>query len=451
MIRTRVIFQRRSQLYILPYIMNVEDQIKSTILSHLCSDRGCLIGIEVECLFYDHKLMRLPVNPCECFSSANFINQLEELQEKDSNKAFYSLEPGGQLEWASHPVTTLHHLKEHYDRHYGRIKTIAEKNNLFLIDFAVDPIFTPDLVELIDSEKYRLMYRCFSATGGHGSWMMRNTASVQVNIDYQSENLAEKMAFAADCIAPLSSMLFANSPFVNGKPTGMKNFRHTIWNDTDNSRCQNLFEHGIRTREGLIDRYIEFIQTVPAIFITDDKGNPIRFKGTYGDWFKVLDDKGQLTDEKIQIALHQIFTNVRFKDVLEIRGSDRPPLGYELAPAAFWVGLLMAEKALQETIEIVDNWSSSQRSDLIRSAETLDFRQSGPGGKSVYWWLEKFSDIALSGLDERSAIFNISSEKIYLESFVSRVLHQGPFSIQIQKKIEDSGLSIQEYFLKSKK
>ncbi len=429
----------------------IEDKIKSTILSHLCSDRGCLIGVEVECLFYDHKLMRLPVNPCECFSSSNFIYQLEEQQKNDSFKAFYSLEPGGQLEWASHPVTTLHHLKEHYELHYGRIKTITEKNNLFLIDFAVDPIFTPDLVELIDSEKYRLMHRHFSVTGNKGPWMMRNTASVQVNIDYPSEDLAERMAFAADCIGPLSSMLFANSPFVNGEPTGKKNFRHTIWNNTDNSRSQNLYEHGIHTHEGLIDRYIEFIQAVPAIFIADAKGDPISFNGTYGDWFKILDAQGQLTAEKIQIVLHQIFTNVRFKDVLEIRGSDRPPLGQELAPAAFWVGLLMAEKALQETIEIVNNWSSTQRSELICSAETLDFKQSGPGGKSVYWWLEKFSDIALSGLDERSAILNIPSEKIYLESFVNRVLHHGPFSIQIQKKIKDSGLSIQEYFLKSRK
>jgi glutamate--cysteine ligase len=431
--------------------MIIEDQIKATILSHLCADEGCLIGIEVECLFYDHTLMRLPVNPCECFSSTSFINQLEELQKNDPFKAFYSLEPGGQLEWASHPVTTLHRLKERYDLHYGRIKTITEINNLFLIDFAVDPIFTPNLVELINSEKYRLMHRRFSETGEYGPWMMRNTASVQVNIDYPSEDHAERMAFAADCIDPLSSMLFANSPFVDGKPSGTKNVRHTIWNNTDNSRCQNLFEHGIHTYEGLVDRYIEFVQSIPVIFITDDKGDPVKYEGTYGDWFKALDAKGQLTDEQIQIALHQIFTNVRFKDVLEIRGSDRPPLGHELAPAAFWVGLLMSEKALQETIEIVNNWSGSQRSELILSAETLDFKQSGPGGKSIYWWLEKFSDIALVGLAERSAILNIPSEKIYLESFVDRVLHHGPFSIQAQNKIKDSGISIQEYFLKSRK
>ena len=49
-------------------------------------------------------------------------------------------------------------------------------------------------------------------------WMMRNTASVQVNIDILTKHDGEQMAFISDCISPFVSLLFSNSPYINSEP-----------------------------------------------------------------------------------------------------------------------------------------------------------------------------------------------------------------------------------------
>ncbi len=50
----------------------------------------------------------------------------------------------------------------------------------------------PDEIEFIDHEKYELMHQLFLQTGKHGPWMMRNTTSIQVNIDIFSKTEAEQ-------------------------------------------------------------------------------------------------------------------------------------------------------------------------------------------------------------------------------------------------------------------
>ena len=62
--------------------------------------------------------------------------------------------------------------------------------------------------------------------GTQGKWMMRNTASIQVNYDVTSEKDLEEMVFVADCLQPVCAYLFSNSPFKNKKPVGEKNIRN---------------------------------------------------------------------------------------------------------------------------------------------------------------------------------------------------------------------------------
>ena len=80
------------------------------------------------------------------------------------------------------------------------------------------------------------LYDMFEGVGTYGRWMMRNTTSVQVNIDILSKEDGEQMAFLSDCISPFASLLFANASFINTDPIGKDNFRHKIWSNTDNTR-----------------------------------------------------------------------------------------------------------------------------------------------------------------------------------------------------------------------
>ena len=44
--------------------------------------------------------------------------------------------------------------------------------------------------------------------GTMGKWMMRNTASVQINFDFTSERELNEMVFIADCLNPVCAFLF---------------------------------------------------------------------------------------------------------------------------------------------------------------------------------------------------------------------------------------------------
>lgn len=425
--------------------MNLTERIESVILSNLQPSKERKIGIECECFFYDSDQRRIPVNPTNRFSATDFLNEMIDLQSNDEIKAGYSLEPGGQLEWASPPSKSLHEINKNYVRNKARVVEIAERENLKYVDFSLEPLHNPSEIDLISHEKYRLMDKMFTETGMLGQWMMRNTSSVQVNIDFSSKEEAEKMAYIADCLTPIASILFANSPFWKGRPCGKENLRYKIWNSTDNSRCGDLLDHAITNPEDLIRKYAQYIQSVPAIFIEDEKRNVISYKDTLGSWLNELAKQHKLTDEHIQIALHQIFTHVRFKNVLEIRGSDRPPSGFEFAPVAFWTGLLLDDETQNDIFAIVNEWTLENRKKLNLSAYKLDLTQEGPNNNSIGKWIDIICELALKGLTRRSKVYSRENEKIFLEEYLDIFHKRGILALYTQKMHKKSGKTVKEF------
>ena len=426
-------------------------KILNTILSNLRPQTERRVGVEIETVFYDNKLKRLPVNPGNKFSAQDLMQDLVLLQKDKENSYIYSLEPGGQLEWASSPFVSLHEINSQWNDHVIQLKKLCSDKKIFSLDFALDPVFLPDEIDLIDMKKYHLMNDRFKFSGSHGHWMMRNSTSVQVNIDMVCKADGENMAFIADCLQPFCFFLFSHVPFVRGACVKNKNYRLHVWDNTDMSRCGYLFDHDINQNQNLIESFIDYMLGVPAIFVINKKSTITEFKGGLGNWLHLLDKKNRLTSEHVHLALHQIFTHVRFKHVLEVRGADRPPFGYELAPAAFWCGLLTAEGVQKKLLKIVSGWSKKERLLLNKAAETLDLSQIGPGGVSCGEWLKIISNLALQGLDERAELFKIESERKFLEPFLSKALEQS-WTIKIQdafKKNDDDLLRyLQKNYLK---
>ncbi|MDP7036858.1 MAG: glutamate-cysteine ligase family protein [Candidatus Marinimicrobia bacterium] len=425
----------------------LKDEIQKVILSNLRPPSERRVGLEVETIFYNNNLCRIPVNRGQNYSASDLMGDLLSLQSKDRYPPTYSLEPGGQLEWASSPFVSLHDINSQFQNHVNLLENLCIQHNLIPIDLSVEPLYNPDEIGLINMKKYHLMNDRFLSTGNLGKWMMRNTASVQVNIDFVNKKDAEEMAFVADCLQPFCSLLFSHSPFMNSHPALNENFRLQIWNDTDGSRCGCLFEHGIDTNN-LISSYNDYLLKVPAIFIQAKNSEVEPFDGTLGEWLYNKKTLDRLTNENIQSVLHQIFTHVRFKNVLEVRGADRPPFGFELAPAAFWCGLLTAEKTRDELFERVQEWSSAEKLSLVKSSEKLDLNKLGPEGKSFSQWLSIISDYAIQGLDERAVFFNIKSERKYLEPFLEQAL-SGLWTFKVQHYFKKSGQNIKGFLLNS--
>ena len=403
----------------------MKNNIIDLILKSTSTKDVRLVGVEIENFVYEKNGKRITVNPSSRYSASDLLSDLINEKDKNDEKYDYSIEPGGQIEWASAPYTSLQDIYSEYTRHLDSLTGLLENNSLFTIGSTVEPISPPNSIELINDTKYQLMDNMFEGVGTYGRWMMRNTTSVQVNIDILSKEDGEQMAFLSDCISPFASLLFANASFINTDPIGKDNFRHIIWSNTDNTRCGYLFDHNIISSNNLIEKFSDIVLNAPSIFSINNKYEINQFVGPIKKWLNLLHDNNQLDDKIINSAIRQIFTHVRFKQgMLELRCTDRPPIGYEFAPVAFWVGLLTDDDIRNNLLEIFHSWSDADRKIAIRNADYLDLERIGPQNKSMFDWINYFSDLALNGLYRRSNLLSIKAETDllipYLELFQNK-------------------------------
>ena len=430
--------------------MDLKQEIKRIILAPSETGNDRKIGVELEDFIYDKNSRRIPVNPCSEYSASDLLKNLIDLQENDKYKAYYSIEPGGQIEWASTPRRSLHDVQIELNNHQKRLKTILANHQLDKIDLSVEPIYLPNEIDFIEHKKYQLMHKLFSLTGKHGPWMMRNTTSIQVNIDIFSKTDAEEMAFLADCLTPFCVLLFANGPFMAGNPANNSNHRYNFWNDTDPSRCGNLFDHDIHNKDQLLDKFVDIVLDAPSIFTVSIGNDVKKFDGSLKQWLQALEKSGLLDEHKINIALHQIFTNVRFKkNVLEIRGTDRPPKGFEMAPAAFWVGLLTVDSIRDQLMKIFSRWSQDERKIANANACILNLSNIGPAGKSMMEWINLFSVLATDGLKIRSESLHIDNEQDLFTPYFKMIKERGIPAIFMQDDFHNNQKPLIE-FLRAK-
>ncbi|MFP3656180.1 glutamate-cysteine ligase family protein, partial [Burkholderia sp. SIMBA_052] len=86
------------------------------------------------------------------------------------------------------------------------------------------PIWQHDEMPLMPKGRYKLMNDYMERVGTMGRSMMRRTCTVQVNLDFASEaDMVQKLRVAL-ALQPVATALFANSPFFEGKPNGMKSW-----------------------------------------------------------------------------------------------------------------------------------------------------------------------------------------------------------------------------------
>ena len=406
--------------------MSLKSKIKDIILSNAAVSNNRTIGVEEESLVFQSDGKRIPVKS-QTTTDANTL--IQNLNQKTKNNGFYTLEPGGQVEWSSPPLPDLNQLYQAMKKHQSMLESELSASQLKIIYFGLDPAHDPKEIKLLDDKKYQIMDEKMGNIGGTGRWMMRNTASIQVSIDFTDLRDLEEMVFVADCLHPVAAYLFANSPYKNGQGIKKVNIRNVIWNHTDKVRCRNLSDHDIISSNRLLDKYIDFVLNVPAIFQIGESNTIRSSNKKIADLISGSAWEEALFQEQIFYFFRQIFTNVRIKNVVEIRGSDRPPRGFEIAPVAFWSGLLMEKKTRKAIYDICSKWTVDDRDKFDSCSMGFDEKKIGPEGKTYLSWVKQIGELSLKGLINRKL-----GEEKYFESFYDIIIKNGPYSIQEQKK-----------------
>ena len=91
-----------------------------------------------------------------------------------------------------------------------------------------------DAPRVLDAPRYRAMEAYFDSRWPAGRTMMRNTASIQVNLDVGSPATTDARWHLAHDIGPVLTACFANSPFdAGGNPSGYRSTRAAVWHAID--------------------------------------------------------------------------------------------------------------------------------------------------------------------------------------------------------------------------
>jgi len=307
-----------------------------------------------------------------------------------------SLEPGGQFELSGAPLETLHQTCAELQTHLRQVREVTEELGLGMLGLGFLPKWRREDCFWMPKRRYAVMQRYMPTRGKFGIDMMLRTCTVQVNLDFESEADMVLKSRVSLALQPVAAALFANSPFVEGKPSDYLSYRSHVWTDVDPDRSGMLpfvFEKGFG-----FERYVDYLLDVPMYFVYRD-GNYIDVAGqSFRDFLagKLPGLPGAIpTMSDWSDHLTTVFPEIRIKRYIEMRGADGGPWRNICALPAFWTGLLYDRASLDAAWGLVADWSEEERDYL---------RTEGPRlGLATPFRGKKLAEIALAVLELSSA------------------------------------------------
>src|SRR5438874_9220887 len=336
---------------------------------------------------------------------------------ENDSQCSITLEPGGQFELSGAPLETLHQTCDEVHEHLRQVHEVCDELGLGMIGLGFDPTSRRDEVPWMPKGRYRIMRDYMPKKGQLGLDMMLRTCTVQTNLDYLSEADMVRKFRVSLALQPIAVALFANSPFVEGRPSGFQSYRSFIWTDTDPDRCGTLpfvFEPGFG-----FERYVDYMLDVPMYFVYRD-GRYIDVAGqSFRDFMarKLPGLPGEAPRLNDWIDhLTTAFPEVRLKRILEMRGADGGPWSRLCALPALWVGLLYDKAALDACSELVKDWTHEEREflrvEVPRRGLATPFR-----GRPLLALAQEVLEIASAGLRARATRDSSGEdETVYLDA-----------------------------------
>jgi glutamate--cysteine ligase len=322
----------------------------------------------------------------------------------ERGKANVSLEPGGQFELSGAPLETIHDICEETGQHLQEVKVVADELGIGFLGLGFTPVWRRDQVPAMPKGRYRIMREYMPKVGGLGLDMMFRTCTVQANLDFGSE--ADMVAKFRTSLAlqPICTALFANSPFVEGKPSGFVSARANVWTDTDPDRTGMLdfvFQDGFG-----FEAYAKYALDVPMYFAKRD-GRYIDLAGrSFRDF---MDGKlAELPGERPTLkdwADHTttIFPEVRLKQYLEMRGADSGPWSRLCALPALWTGIFYDSAALAAAWDLCKDWKIEDHERLRTDVARVGLKAQ-IAGRTVQDVAKDMLAIAKEGLKRRNRL-----------------------------------------------
>jgi len=309
-----------------------------------------------------------------------------------------TLEPGGQLELSGAPLDTVHQTCAEVRHHLRLLAKVRDELRIGFLGIGFQPKWQRQDIPWMPKGRYGVMRNYMPQVGAHGLDMMLRTATVQVNMDFDSQaDMARKMRIGY-CLQPMVTALFAASPFADGKPSGLLSTRANCWLDTDKARTgvpAMIFVENFG-----FETYLQWLLDVPMYFVIRD-GRYIDCSGQsfrdflHGKLAALPGERPDMADWELHMTT--VFPEVRLKGYMEMRGADAGGKPWICALPALWKGLLYDAESLDKAWDMVADWSHAEvlamRNAVPRLGLATPFRDT-----KLLQLAETMLDIAASGL-----------------------------------------------------
>ncbi|HEY4011801.1 MAG TPA: glutamate-cysteine ligase family protein [Polyangiaceae bacterium] len=326
--------------------------------------------------------------------------------------ASVTLEPGGQLELSGKMSDDVHEIAAETRDHLREIGPLSQELGVKWLGVGFHPFARREDFSWVPKQRYAIMRSYLPTRGAHALDMMLRTSTVQANYDYSDEKDAMRKMRVALALSPVTTAMFANSPWKEGQPSGGLTYRGRIWLDVDPDRS-GLLPSLWRKGAGFED-YVEWALDVPMFLFKRD-GRAI---ANTGQTFRGFHENGfeghKPTIEDWKLHLNTLFPEVRLKKTIEIRGADTQTTLAAALPA-LWTGIFYDEHALGEAEAMVEGWghddSAELRTRLWREGLQATFRQN-----KLAYFAERLVAIAEQGLARRARIDPVTrqDERVHL-------------------------------------
>ena len=324
---------------------------------------------------------------------------------KDDTGASISLEPGGQLELSGTPLENLHQTCKETGQHLKIMKEVMSGLGLSMVGVGYDPKWARSDISFMPKGRYEIMKNYMPKVGQLGLDMMLRTCTIQVNLDFASEkDMIEKFQISM-ALQSVATALFANSPFIEGKPSGYLSSRAMVWTDTDPYRTgvpEIVFDSNFG-----YESWLNYVLEVPMYFVYRDgkyidvAGNSFvdfmegKLKGFEGQYPTIKD-----WEDHITVA----FPEVRLKQYLEMRGADGGPWNIICALPALWVGLLYDSQSQSDALSLAKPLMDANILEEGRVSAATFALNGKIGNVSIDKLASDMLDISRNGLKRRNKI-----------------------------------------------
>ena len=299
---------------------------------------------------------------CLKFGWTSVNNQSQEPIALKKGLSSITLEPGGQIELSGKKALCLHENAAELYAHLAEIREVSEPLGVAWLGVGAQPFSVHGDIEWVPKERYSIMQKSLGGYGALTYAMMKETASVQVSLDYTGEADAVKKFRLSMALAPLLTAIFANSPLERGERSPYLSRRAHIWTQTDPERTGvvwDVFEPGFN-----FDGYMDYALRVPALFV--QRGGKWRSlpRIRFEDFIKKGWDGLSAEPEDWDLHLTSLFTEARLKKYIEIRSIDCQTTSLGMSAVAFLKGLFYDESARKAAWDVLKGWTLAERKKL---------------------------------------------------------------------------------------